>query len=273
MARAFATFANGGHTWEPSLIREIRLGDTVIWREPQLSHARVSPATAFLLTQGLRAVIARGTGRQADIGRPAAGKTGTSNDFRDAWFIGYTPDLCTAVWLGNDDHHPMQGVAGGSLPAQAWADFMRIALRGHPPTDFTMPKGVSQVRLCTASGELALPTCPSTVLRYLPSNRIPGPCQLHYWVTRRVCAETGLLPNTTCPLMSERFAYNQLPTEICPIIHPRQFAPPTPPAPVIEPAPSPQTTTSPPSTPSPTPPDETPPASDLPPDAGDGATE
>jgi len=219
MARAFATYAAGGKTCHPALIREIRRGQTVIWRRRASFHQSVSPATAFLLTQGLRAVIARGTGRQADIGRPAAGKTGTSNDFRDAWFIGYTPDLCAAVWVGNDDRRPMRGVVGGSLPAQAWAAFMREALRGYPATNFPIPTGIANVKICTASNELALPTCPIVVQRYLPSNRVPGLCQLHYWVTRRVCAETGLLPNPTCPHAIQRFAYDQLPTQVCPIHH------------------------------------------------------
>ena len=83
----------------------------------------------------MHAVIAWGTGHGAEIGRPAAGKTGTSQDFRDAWFVGYTPDLVTGVWVGNDDNSPMKNVTGGSLPAQIWHGFMSEALKGVPPRD------------------------------------------------------------------------------------------------------------------------------------------
>ncbi len=178
MARAFATFANGGKAIEPALIREIRRGDAVLFRLAPVAQQRITPKTAFLLTQGLQAVIATGTGRRAVIGRPAAGKTGTANDFRDAWFIGYTPDLCAAVWMGNDDHRPMAGVSGGSLPAQTWAAFMRAALRGVPPSDFPVPPGLVRVMLCRDTGLCATPGCPS-MLRYLPADRVPTECLLH----------------------------------------------------------------------------------------------
>ena len=78
----------------------------------------------------LRAVVAGGTGRGANPGRPAAGKTGTSQDFRDAWFIGYTGDLVTGVWMGNDDSSPMKRVTGGGYPAQLWRAYTRAALQG-----------------------------------------------------------------------------------------------------------------------------------------------
>jgi penicillin-binding protein 1A len=71
-----------------------------------------------------------GTGHRARLNRPAAGKTGTSQDFRDAWFIGYTADLITGVWMGNDNGEPMKGVTGGSLPAVLWKDFMANATAG-----------------------------------------------------------------------------------------------------------------------------------------------
>ena len=75
-----------------------------------------------------------GTGKTARLDRPAAGKTGTSQDFRDAWFVGYTPDLVTGVWVGNDDGSPMKRVTGGGLPAQVWRGFMLDALKGRPAT-------------------------------------------------------------------------------------------------------------------------------------------
>ena len=80
----------------------------------------------------LHRVVTDGTGRNAAIDQPAAGKTGTSQGFRDAWFIGYTAELVAGVWFGNDDGAPMQRVTGGRLPAKVWHDFMAAALKGHP---------------------------------------------------------------------------------------------------------------------------------------------
>jgi len=188
MARAFATFANGGKVVNPGMIREIRRGNRVLFRWQSVIRQQVSPADAFLLTQGLRSVIDFGTGRRANIGRPAAGKTGTSNNFRDAWFIGYTPNLAAAVWLGNDQRRPMTGVAGGSLPAQAWAEFMRAALRGQPSVDFPLPPGVVPVQICAASGCAATLFCPVTIQRYFPADRVPPSCSDH------VGPESGMIP-------------------------------------------------------------------------------
>ena len=79
------------------------------------------------MNQMLSAVIGHGTGKSAALPRPAAGKTGTTQEYRDAWFIGYTADLVAGVWLGNDDNAPMNKVTGGSLPAQTWQRFMLAA--------------------------------------------------------------------------------------------------------------------------------------------------
>jgi penicillin-binding protein 1A len=92
----------------------------------------VSPEFAGTMNEMLSAVISHGTGRAAELPRPAAGKTGTTQDYRDAWFVGYTADLVAGVWLGNDDNTPMKKVTGGSLPAQAWRRFMVAATRTMP---------------------------------------------------------------------------------------------------------------------------------------------
>lgn len=240
MARAFATYANGGKSVDPTLITEIRAGKQVLFHHAPWARQAVSPVTTFLLTQGLRDVIAAGTGRRADIGRPAAGKTGTSNDYRDAWFIGYTPFLSTAVWMGNDDFSPMMGVAGGDLPAQVWATFMREAHRTLPPTTFAVPEGIMQVKLCADSGLLALPTCPHTVLEYLPTTRVPDQqCMTHYWVQRSICVESGKLATPACPLTRmQTFPYYDVPTEKCPLtehVLPKPLETPAPT--IIKPAP------------------------------------
>ena len=145
MAHAYGTFADQGYSIDPTCIDRIEYQQQVIYRPTRHGYQATTPITAFLLTQALRSVISDGTGQGARIGRPAAGKTGTSSEFRDAWFVGYTPDLCTAVWLGNDDRSPMDSVAGGSLPAHAWAEFMRTALRDTPAQDFFTPPGVFKI--------------------------------------------------------------------------------------------------------------------------------
>ncbi|HEX2950691.1 MAG TPA: PBP1A family penicillin-binding protein [Armatimonadota bacterium] len=221
MAHAFATYANDGVAVDPIIIRKITFKNQLLYSPTQVPQQRVDPATAFLITQGLQSVINYGTGRHAKIGRPAAGKTGTSSQYRDAWFVGYTPQLCTAVWLGNDNHRPMAGVSGGSLPAQAWAEYMHSALARTPISDFTVPYGVTQVRICTVSHMLALPTCPSTRDVYVSLKHYPTQvCDLHMWVSRKVCRESGKLANSTCTNVETRlFRYDEIPTEKCPINH------------------------------------------------------
>jgi penicillin-binding protein 1A len=92
----------------------------------------VSPELVSTMNDMLSAVIDHGTGKSAVLPRPAAGKTGTTQDYRDAWFIGYTADLVAGVWLGNDDNSPMNQVTGGSLPAKTWRRFMLAATKTIP---------------------------------------------------------------------------------------------------------------------------------------------
>jgi penicillin-binding protein 1A len=89
----------------------------------------------------LQAVVTSGTGRAAVIDRPIAGKTGTSQDYRDALFIGFSAELTTGVWVGNDDNAPMNKVTGGSLPTRIWHDFMASTLAGKPPQPLPLPNG------------------------------------------------------------------------------------------------------------------------------------
>jgi penicillin-binding protein 1A len=135
LTAAYAVIANRGNGVWPWAIREIRTGDgTVLFRRSGGGPGRVAePADVAAINDIFTAAITWGTGRAAKLDRPSAGKTGTSQDSRDAWFIGYTPDLVAGIWLGNDDNSPMKGVGGGSFPARAWRDFMVPALKGVPP--------------------------------------------------------------------------------------------------------------------------------------------
>ena len=152
-AAGYATLADAGIHIDPSPIRMVKdsFGSIVLDnRYPQQSEV-VSAGTAYVMTQMLTSVINEGTGYpNAIIGRPAAGKTGTTSDFRDAWFVGFTPDLVAAVWLGNDNYTRMNESYGGNIPARVWARFMKEALAGVPHHDFVMPAGeVRKVRLCS----------------------------------------------------------------------------------------------------------------------------
>jgi len=130
---AYAVFANGGKAVTPYGIDEVRAGDDVWFRRRGRAASQVvAPEHVSAMDQMLRAVIDWGTGRAAAFGRPAAGKSGTSQDSRDAWFIGYTEKLVTGVWIGNDSGSPMGQVnqrtmTGGGLPAEIWREFMRAA--------------------------------------------------------------------------------------------------------------------------------------------------
>ena len=134
LVSAYAPFANGGAGVWAYGIAEIRDSDgKVIFHRTGSGAGQVmSPELAGTMNEMLNAVIGHGTGRSAALPRPAAGKTGTTQDYRDAWFVGYTADLVTGVWLGNDDNSPTNKVTGGSLPAQTWRRFMLAATRAMP---------------------------------------------------------------------------------------------------------------------------------------------
>jgi penicillin-binding protein 1A len=151
-ASGYSTLANQGVHIPPSPFRIVKdsLGNTVLDNQYPEQTEVVSAGTAYIVTTMLEDVINHGTGYpNAVIGRPAAGKTGTTSDFRDAWFVGFTPDLVTAVWLGNDNYHPMNESYGGNIPARIWARFMRGALINVAKHDFTFPgEEVKKVASC-----------------------------------------------------------------------------------------------------------------------------
>jgi penicillin-binding protein 1A len=160
LANAYATFADGGQAAKvdrASLVSAI--GDQKL-PPPQLQPG-LPPDVAYVMVSLMRSVIDEGTARGAVSGklhRPAAGKTGTSNGQRDAWFVGFTPDLLAAVWVGFDDMKKLgKGEAGGKTAAPIWADFMVKATAGKPTKDFAQPPGVVVQRIDKATGLLAAP--------------------------------------------------------------------------------------------------------------------
>lgn len=143
MASSYGTLAASGKHYTPMGITQIKdaSGKVIYSPKPNGTQA-ISPSIAYATTQVLEGVITGGTATNANIGRPAAGKTGTTQDYRDAWFCGYTPQLACAVWMGYTPEKPMRNVHGitvygGTFPAQIWAKFMRAALRGTAIKDFT----------------------------------------------------------------------------------------------------------------------------------------
>lgn len=131
---------------------------------PPVVNSVLSPPIAYVTTSMLKDVLVYGTAKALygfSRERPAAGKTGTTDDYRDAWFIGYTPQLITGVWAGYDKPTPMgRGFTGGAICAPIWGRFMRLALADKPAVDFPKPDSVVSVQIDPATGDLATPGCP-----------------------------------------------------------------------------------------------------------------
>jgi penicillin-binding protein 1A len=133
---AYNVLANGGHAAEPHVLRRVltRQGRVLYERQRHAAKTIVAAAHVGAMNEMLNAALVAGTGRRAALPRhPAAGKTGTSQSFRDAWFVGYTAHLTTGVWTGNDHGRPMNRVVGGSLPAEIWREVMLAAHAGRKP--------------------------------------------------------------------------------------------------------------------------------------------
>ncbi len=142
MTVAYGAFANGGYKVTPYAVEKIETSKgKVIYKAPKTRVMKVIDInTAAAVTAMLETVIKSGTGRAADIGKPAAGKTGTTNDYKDAWFMGYTPDVVTGVWIGLDDNKKRgTGITGGSAPARIWKEVMTVATAPYGNTDFDYP--------------------------------------------------------------------------------------------------------------------------------------
>ncbi|MGH2688983.1 MAG: PBP1A family penicillin-binding protein, partial [Actinomycetota bacterium] len=206
MASAFATLAARGVYRQPKFVTRVtdRKGE-VLEEGPSPDVRALSEPVADTATELLMGVITGGTGRRADIDRPAAGKTGTASDYRNAWFAGYTPELGTAVWVGykeaNKELRNIRGlrvVTGGTLPAQIWSTYMRQALKGTPEGGFA-----EAGRLLSGRFRLPLPPCPSPDPNAVPSPTDPG-------LTPDPALSPGTTPGTS-PLPSPVPSYSPFP--------------------------------------------------------------
>lgn len=175
LTSAYALFVNKGQRAELEMIRSVEAkggrGDSYF---PILTEVMNAPQ-AFLMTSMLKSVVDEGTGHAAkELGRPAAGKTGTTDDFTDAWFIGYTPQLATGVWVGYDIKKSMgDGETGGRVAAPIWSAFMKSALAGRESREFKVPDGIEEVVVDDATGLLADPRCGKSHVEYFEIGTAP----------------------------------------------------------------------------------------------------
>ncbi len=163
MAAAYSVFANEGIYSRPRYILKVmdRYGQVLEESDSQQRRV-VSPENAYIISDMLKGVLeAGGTGShlKALVGRPAAGKTGTTDDYNDAWFVGYTPQLCCAVWVGYDQGRNVN-LVGGVGAGPIWANFMREASANLAPRDFKKPDAVNLINVCLDSGLVAAESCP-----------------------------------------------------------------------------------------------------------------
>jgi penicillin-binding protein 1A len=181
LVSAYATFANGGTAVTPHVVERIRTADgkTLYGRTQQLLGRIVEPRYIGMMNTMLHEVLVSGTARAANLpGWQAAGKTGTSQDFRDAWFIGYTSRLVAGIWLGNDDNTPTKHAVGGGLPVEIWSRFMRTALSGQAPAPLP---GLGENSWFSVPAPAAAPTPPAEVSSQ-PPNRSNDSGGLDFWL-------------------------------------------------------------------------------------------
>ncbi len=183
VAQAYAVIANQG------LKAAVRGAHKVVDRQGQIVERRpmaleraVSPEAAYLVTHLMEGVLDRGTARgvrERGFTRPAAGKTGTTNDARDAWFAGFTPDLLAVVWVGFDDAQPL-GLTGSEAALPIWTAFMQRACAASPPSVFRPPTGVALVRIDPYTGGIATAGCPEVIIEAFTRGHEPtAPCPVH----------------------------------------------------------------------------------------------
>jgi 1A family penicillin-binding protein len=203
MTDAFAAFANEGYRVAPRSILYItdQTGKVVVpASEPVLTRA-MDPRHAWWMSDILSDNDARtrvfGADSYLKTSFPSAVKTGTSNDYRDGWAVGYTPDLVTGVWVGNNDNTPTDRLDGSRGAAPIWRDFMETALAGTTRPSFVQPGGLVDVDVCPVSGQRHTERCPAAVRALFLEEALPAECQVHREV--EICEVSGQLATGNCP--------------------------------------------------------------------------
>jgi membrane peptidoglycan carboxypeptidase len=216
LTASYSAFANGGLIARPRLIT--RVEDTAgraIWYAPEERTQAISPTTAYLMSSMLSDVVSSGTAasaRSAGFSLPAAGKTGTTDEYADAWFIGYTPHLLTGVWFGLDRPAPiMRGGFGGVVAVPAWAQFMRQATKGAKADWYAMPPDVEKVTICRLTGARATEACRHTEP---PVAALPAVMETLLSGAQPVVAEAA---PAEPPVYEDLFPVGSIPSETCPV--------------------------------------------------------
>ncbi len=210
---AYAVFANGGRRVPPVAVLRIvdDYGRVIEEYHPPEGEQVISPQHAYLITDILADNEARtpafGPNSVLRLSRPAAVKTGTTNDWRDNWTVGYTPDLVAGVWVGNSDNTPMAHISGVTGAGPIWHNFMEEALADTPPHEFVRPEGIETIEICADSGTIPSPVCPRKKLEIFAAGQGPlGPeHDIHQLV--RIDRTTGQLATEFCPenLVEEKY--------------------------------------------------------------------
>jgi penicillin-binding protein 1B len=184
IATAYTIFANGGTIKPLRQISRMVAGGSDLRVHTTAPRTIARPDTTFLVTNMMRSVLNEGTAagaRAAGFVLDAAGKTGTTNDLRDAWFVGFTPELLTVVWVGLDDNQPL-GLSGTQAALPIWTTFMARALSGRGSTPFAVPEGVNFLDVDRDTGKASAPGCPRIFREAFLSGTEPTEvCQLHGW--------------------------------------------------------------------------------------------
>jgi penicillin-binding protein 1B len=189
LARAYLPLANGGLAPAGGAVEAVTDGDgRALWSASHESRRVIGAPEAYLVTSLLEGVVNAGTGAAARaLGVPGAvaGKTGTTNDGRDAWFAGYSPNLLTLVWVGFDDG-TAAGLSGAEGALPIWAEFMRQALDVYPAGTFAEPAGISHVKIDVTTGRQATAYCPLVATEVFLAGTEPPPCEEHGGVTEQI---------------------------------------------------------------------------------------
>lgn len=199
LTSAYGAFASGGLLRQPVMIRRVEDSDgKVLYVDPQKSERVISEATAFMMSSMLADVVNHGTAyraRQSGFTLPAAGKTGTTNDYVDAWFVGFTPHVVTGVWVGFDQRATIIANGyGGELAVPMWASFMKTATKGHKQEWYDKPDDVVGVTVCRVSGKLPNTGCTS-IQTVTPDGWTEWRSALYTEYFKK-----GTQPTTVCPL-------------------------------------------------------------------------
>ena len=205
LVNAYSVFANRGFRNIPVFVLRITdsRGKLLEKFQTQKEVQVLSVNQAFQMNKMLQDVVNYGTGRNAKINRQSGGKTGTSDQSRDAWYIGYTPDLVTGFWIGNDDNTPMDNEVGGKTPARLWQMYMKALPVPDIQRGFGVNENFEEYLICDNSGKLATPGCSHTAWYTLRKDDPPLEyCDLHDNIEQQVhvCTSSGKLATEYCPI-------------------------------------------------------------------------